>query len=430
MEAITRSEKLMDGQYVEPITREEKILAGEDIETVTRREYFLKKYRGGGGDISVVQLSVTENGVYTAPSGKAYSPVNVNVAMPENAYFLKSAAGLPSEIASFSDGASMPMKELEVSIVPTQSGSGEPSPTNVRPISGWTACNVTDCGVNLWDEEWEVGGLVIASGQPYDANDRIRSKNYSPCKPSTSYYVVAPSTSLSIFWYDNNKNYLSRLNVTPNAVQEFPSNAYYFKIVLTGGVTTYNNDISINYPSTDTSYHAYNGNTYTIQFTDGTNPLTVYGGTLDVTSGVLTVDRMKINMTSITDWVVDKSAKRIYKVINAKPATSGSVVALNLLSNRFKSISTDQIYSYTQGVAISTGSALQFHIDGLTDDADVTQAMVNQYFTDNSTDVVYILATPQTYSLNPTAVASILGMNNVFADTGEVNEVQYLSKEV
>jgi hypothetical protein len=34
---------------------------------------------GGGSDVSVVSLSVNENGTYTAPSGTAYSPVVVNV---------------------------------------------------------------------------------------------------------------------------------------------------------------------------------------------------------------------------------------------------------------------------------------------------------------------------------------------------------------
>lgn len=34
---------------------------------------------GGGSDVSVVSLSVDENGTYTAPSGTAYSPVVVNV---------------------------------------------------------------------------------------------------------------------------------------------------------------------------------------------------------------------------------------------------------------------------------------------------------------------------------------------------------------
>ena len=35
---------------------------------------------GGGGGVTVEPLSVTENGTYTAPSGKAYSPVTVDVA--------------------------------------------------------------------------------------------------------------------------------------------------------------------------------------------------------------------------------------------------------------------------------------------------------------------------------------------------------------
>ena len=37
---------------------------------------------GGGGDITVESLSVTANGTYSAPSGKAYSPVTVNVPNP------------------------------------------------------------------------------------------------------------------------------------------------------------------------------------------------------------------------------------------------------------------------------------------------------------------------------------------------------------
>lgn len=34
---------------------------------------------GGGGDVTVTPLSVTENATYTAPTGTAYSPVTVNV---------------------------------------------------------------------------------------------------------------------------------------------------------------------------------------------------------------------------------------------------------------------------------------------------------------------------------------------------------------
>lgn len=40
---------------------------------------FAKAVGGGGPSITVEELTVTENGTTTAPSGKAYSPVNVSV---------------------------------------------------------------------------------------------------------------------------------------------------------------------------------------------------------------------------------------------------------------------------------------------------------------------------------------------------------------
>lgn len=93
LDPITRQEMFLSaaaGESVElptPITRKEMYLAkaaGEDVNTpepVTREEIFLEAVaeRGSGGDITVESLSVTENGEHTAPSGKAYSPVTVNV---------------------------------------------------------------------------------------------------------------------------------------------------------------------------------------------------------------------------------------------------------------------------------------------------------------------------------------------------------------
>ena len=51
------------------------------------------------------------------------------------------------------------IQKLVLGIEPVQSGTGNPSPDNVRPISGWTGLNVYRMGVNVWDEEWEVGGI-------------------------------------------------------------------------------------------------------------------------------------------------------------------------------------------------------------------------------------------------------------------------------
>ena len=93
---ITREEKFLNGDVdLTPITREEMILAGQDLDVINRREWFLKKYRGSGGEIVLEDITITENGEVTAPSGKAYKKITTNVPLPQNAYLLKSATSYP-----------------------------------------------------------------------------------------------------------------------------------------------------------------------------------------------------------------------------------------------------------------------------------------------------------------------------------------------
>lgn len=89
---ITRSEQYLakiagaEPTLPVPITREERYLAkiaGEDVdippEPITRTEQYLAAIAENGGGVEVEALSVTQNDTYTAPEGKAYSPVTVNV---------------------------------------------------------------------------------------------------------------------------------------------------------------------------------------------------------------------------------------------------------------------------------------------------------------------------------------------------------------
>ena len=54
-------------------------------------------------------------------------------------------------IVSFVTQRSAALRKLEVAVEPVQSGTGDPSPTNLRPITGWTGCNVSHTGKNLLD---------------------------------------------------------------------------------------------------------------------------------------------------------------------------------------------------------------------------------------------------------------------------------------
>lgn len=168
--------------------------------------------------------------------------------------------------------------------------------SNICPITGWTGAQVVRTGINLWDEELEGGSINITNGENTPNSKTTRSKNYISVIPGTSYYMLLPW--VYIFWYDINKNYIQYVE---NGVTEdgaihgktivAPNNAYYMRFRCSGTYgTTYNHDISINYPSTDHDYHAYTGNTYPISWE--TEAGTVYGGTLDVVSGELVVDRV------------------------------------------------------------------------------------------------------------------------------------------
>ena len=60
-------------------------LAGSDQEAASTIEgavRLLGSHIGGGSSVTVEALTATENKTYTAPDGKAYSPVMVNVALP------------------------------------------------------------------------------------------------------------------------------------------------------------------------------------------------------------------------------------------------------------------------------------------------------------------------------------------------------------
>lgn len=48
----------------------------------------------------------------------------------------------PDELLHVTDALNAPVTALEAAVAPVQSGSGDPSPTNIRPITGWTGAKV------------------------------------------------------------------------------------------------------------------------------------------------------------------------------------------------------------------------------------------------------------------------------------------------
>ena len=302
---------------------------------------------------------------------------------------------------------------------------GDTAPTewtpysNICPISGHTDADVTRTGVNVWDEEWELGGLQGGTGNPFNATDRIRSVNYCPCKPSTSYYGYFGATSsvLIVWWFDEEKHYIDAVDGS-NKVITAPANAAFFKIsTYSGNYTTYLNDISINYPSTDTTYHAYVGTTYPIPLGQ-----TVYGGTLDVTSGKLTIKWKNIDMGT-ANWNLHSNTanRQAWSMANSGSLIQAAVSQndkVHAISPAFKSGSYNDTWTpYMIAVPNNNGTGLVacFESNAYSTNTEVQQAL-------NGVQLVYELAEPFEITLTPTQVELLQGENNLFSD-GEMTLV-------
>ena len=133
-------------------------------------------------------------------------------------------------------------------------------------VSGLSAHKTT--GFNQWDEEWEVGKYSVSTGAKDDSQVNIRSKNYIPVLPNTTYYGYKPSNQYGFvkLYYDANKNLIGYHTGWNAETFTTPSNACYMTFYLGSEYgTTYNHDICINLSwdgSRDGEYEEYKEHTY------------------------------------------------------------------------------------------------------------------------------------------------------------------------
>ena len=160
---------------------------------------------------------------------------------------------------------------------------------------------------------------------------------------------------------------------------------------------------------------ADNGTTYPISLGG-----TYYGGTLDVTNGSLTVKYARVDL-GLMNWNYDSSTPRfVSEYIKTVIKTTTASELPNVLCADYTPTQIGNIYNpnYDDIIGVSTAGVVSIKDTSYTDATAFTNAVLGKYLT-------YELATPITVTLTPTQVKTLLGNNNIFADSGNVNEVIY-----
>ena len=148
---------------------------------------------------------------------------------------------------------------------------------------------------------------------------------------------------------------------------------------------------------------------------------TVYSGSLDVATGLLTVDRGYVLLDGQETWQIQSGNTANQKFYHSL-SSDGAKALADAVCNRL--VYTDlETQSQPFGVFKIT-SAKNF----LVYDGGKRFSSVDDFETwlgSNNLQVVFDLATPVTYQLSAQEIKTLTGANNIFCDTGNIQGIVY-----
>ena len=288
---------------------------------------------------------------------------------------------------------------------------------NICPIIGWTECEVVRTGKNLFDEEY-----------PNIQGSAVRYKPIFVGDGGT--YILSTTTpqntanATNLFFLSGNVS--TGANSTINGVYVgHPKTAESIDGYVTiayrnaNGVDPRNYEAQLELGSTATSYEPYKGQTYPITFP--TEAGTVYGGYVDVTGGELVVDMVTRTLDGTEPgWTINvnpNNPKRTYAY--NKNASMGEILTTTEIISSYIPSAIFSGNNEVEGIYVDPAGYLFIRTAPMVE----MTALVNwtTYLSNNPLQVVYKLAEPIHYPLTPTEIKTLLGQNNIFADTGNVN---------
>lgn len=307
--------------------------------------------------------------------------------------------------------------------------------SNVCSISGWDVVQITRTGSNLFDSNGEYRYKIY-----YDANGNIGTATNAPYPklflqkipvlPNTVYSFSGKSTTnayLRIYQFNSNDEFISRAISTsttnPSISTTTEANVSYILLGPDENVT------EAQFEKGNVSAYEPFGNVYPISL-----PKTAYGGTLTVNkdgSGTLIADVAISTITGSTSGVTfDSGATRLYLPSSLFPgikgAASSSELAEKSISNQYELVTLNETYSHSKiGYGVSATGNVYIYNPALTsleawkDSLDATNLQI-----------VYALATPVSYDFTASQILSLLGVNNIWADTGDVTVLYKNYEEV
>lgn len=314
--------------------------------------------------------------------------------------------------------------------------------TNICPISGHTEASVQRDGVNILDavnhlretashnitSTANADGSISISGTIDSTWAYITDVVNVDWEPGTYTFSIVTALSHNIYLeltYDDNttQNFIiasGDRSATITTAKKLKSYTLVISTLVNG--TQYNETyyLQVEKGASATEWKPYSGKTYTIALGD-----TIYGGNLDVKTGVLTVTYAIDTYDGSNDeeWTIWQSGGHSFRTYTSshhvQPPNNQTIVttskcnelALDTPTNTYDSatdytISTDMNASRISIVVNSTVN---------------TTALLREWLAEHPLQLCYELATPTTIQLTPQQIQLLKGQNTLTASTGDIS---------
>ena len=332
-------------------------------------------------------------------------------------------------------------------IMPVQDGEGEPSPDNVRPVSGWDGANLWIVGKNLFNISGDINrnnlgkyqgdfnfvedGVLTANANSWGMHligQIIHVKKGTPVIFAFDMLSTGTGSKGYVCIYELGSSFVG-MSVQPQTPGHYVSMEYtpktdiiVFAFGAAGGKGAKYKNISLTFKSEGGEYEPYNGSTHIAPFED-----TVYGGQLNWTTGTLMVDRVCLSLTGEETFVnatASDGITRFYILKNLNPAAmgmfdpGGTGEIYSMVGNKSPYDNADE--NIAQIASLVNVNELRIRLSLDLDDAEKFKAELARLNKAGTPfQVCYKIAEPFAIHLTPTEILALSGVNTLYTNTGD-----------
>lgn len=294
---------------------------------------------------------------------------------------------------------------------PTQEGSAEPSPDNVRPIKGRDSVTVTRCGETLWS-------LDKITLQTYNSNitTKIDMDAVNLLPRNVQLYFsgeCSTGTLREVRFYDGTGAEIGTLRANGGSSTVLKAGniatvRLYAELDENRERTCTNLQITLG-TTAPTTYAPYTGQTATI-----TLPRTIYGGTVDAVTGEGQETRALLTLTG-TERIYKRDKYNLFEINLALPVSvpTSTVVASHWSGT--KTANTNALYAENRNINVGLNTCGFDTVD------DLKSYLAAQYAAKTPVQIAYKLATPVPFTATGAQpIPALPGVNTVLTDADSV----------